>query len=123
MTGISPPMRGIKEAIDDVTTTFFMLGTLAASLRTARVPFTVPDLAQEAALRGKLDGVDYILHLASPLAQGTDKEPLGTPMRGIKEAIDDVTTTFFMLGTLAASLRTASHHPRSRPGGCSQRQA
>ncbi|KAJ5208402.1 hypothetical protein N7449_002781 [Penicillium cf. viridicatum] len=40
---------------------------------------TVPDLTEEAAFRGKLDGVDYVLHLASPLAQSSDKEALFGP--------------------------------------------
>ncbi|KJK60998.1 aldehyde reductase extended e SDR [Aspergillus parasiticus SU-1] len=40
---------------------------------------TIPDLTEEAAFRGKLDGVDYILHLASPLARGTDKEAFFGP--------------------------------------------
>ncbi|KOS39372.1 hypothetical protein ACN38_g9804 [Penicillium nordicum] len=40
---------------------------------------TIPDLTEEAAFRGKLDGVDYILHLASPLAHGTDKESFFGP--------------------------------------------
>ncbi|PYI06699.1 NAD(P)-binding protein [Aspergillus sclerotiicarbonarius CBS 121057] len=39
----------------------------------------VPDLTEEAAFRGKLDGVDYVLHLASPLANGTDKEAFFPP--------------------------------------------
>lgn len=40
---------------------------------------TIPDITEEAAFRGKLDGVDYVLHLASPLAQSTDKEALFGP--------------------------------------------
>ncbi|KAJ5813210.1 hypothetical protein N7447_010233 [Penicillium robsamsonii] len=40
---------------------------------------TIPDLTEEAAFRGKLDGVDYVLHLASPLAHGTDKEAFFGP--------------------------------------------
>ncbi|PYI14846.1 NAD(P)-binding protein, partial [Aspergillus violaceofuscus CBS 115571] len=39
----------------------------------------VPNLTEEAAFRGKLDGVDYVLHLASPLANGTDKEAFFPP--------------------------------------------
>ncbi|KAJ5652774.1 NAD(P)-binding protein [Penicillium longicatenatum] len=39
----------------------------------------VSDLTEEAAFRGKLDGVDYVLHLASPLTHGTDKENYFTP--------------------------------------------
>ncbi|RAK75338.1 putative 3-beta hydroxysteroid dehydrogenase/isomerase [Aspergillus fijiensis CBS 313.89] len=39
----------------------------------------IPDLTEEAAFRGKLDGVDYVLHLASPLANGTDKEAFFSP--------------------------------------------
>jgi nucleoside-diphosphate-sugar epimerase len=34
----------------------------------------VPDITQESSFAGKLDGVDYVLHLASPLPHGTDKE-------------------------------------------------
>ncbi|GLA34091.1 hypothetical protein AnigIFM63309_005511 [Aspergillus niger] len=45
-----------------------------------RVEFVIiPDLTEEAAFRGKLDGVDYVLHLASPLANGTDKEAFFPP--------------------------------------------
>ncbi|KAJ5471340.1 hypothetical protein N7530_008697 [Penicillium desertorum] len=40
---------------------------------------TIPDLTDEAAFRGKLDGVDYVLHLASPLARGTDQDAIFTP--------------------------------------------
>jgi nucleoside-diphosphate-sugar epimerase len=40
---------------------------------------TVPDLTDEAAFHGKLDGVDYILHLASPLPRGTDKKDYFVP--------------------------------------------
>ncbi|KAJ5979539.1 hypothetical protein N7501_002881 [Penicillium viridicatum] len=40
---------------------------------------TIPDLTEEAAFRGKLDGVDYILHLASPLAHGSDKDAFFGP--------------------------------------------
>ncbi|RDW86997.1 uncharacterized protein DSM5745_03639 [Aspergillus mulundensis] len=40
---------------------------------------TIPDLTDEAAFAGKLDGVDYVLHLASPLAKGTDKEAFFPP--------------------------------------------
>ncbi|KFY51275.1 hypothetical protein V496_08873 [Pseudogymnoascus sp. VKM F-4515 (FW-2607)] len=39
----------------------------------------IPDLTDEAAFRGKLDGVDYVLHLASPLARGTDRDAIFTP--------------------------------------------
>ncbi|KAJ5138256.1 NAD-dependent epimerase/dehydratase [Penicillium bovifimosum] len=35
---------------------------------------TVPDITAETAFDGKLNGVDYVLHLASPLAHGTNKE-------------------------------------------------
>ncbi|OQD60249.1 hypothetical protein PENPOL_c026G07640 [Penicillium polonicum] len=40
---------------------------------------TIPDLTDEAAFRGKLDGVDYVLHLASPVAPGTDQDAIFTP--------------------------------------------
>ncbi|KAJ5910448.1 NAD(P)-binding protein [Penicillium tannophilum] len=39
----------------------------------------ISDLTTEASFRGKLDGVDYVLHLASPLTHGTDKETYFTP--------------------------------------------
>ncbi|KAJ5862333.1 hypothetical protein N7455_006401 [Penicillium solitum] len=40
---------------------------------------TIPDLTDEAAFKNKLDGVDYVLHLASPLARGTDQDAIFTP--------------------------------------------
>ncbi|KAF3393938.1 hypothetical protein F1880_004899 [Penicillium rolfsii] len=41
---------------------------------------TVPDLTDEAAFHGKLDGVDLVLHLASPLPSGsTDKKDYFVP--------------------------------------------
>ncbi|KAJ5648732.1 hypothetical protein N7490_005104 [Penicillium lividum] len=40
---------------------------------------TIPDLTDEAAYKGKLDGVDFVLHLASPLARGTDPDAIFTP--------------------------------------------
>ena len=39
----------------------------------------VTDIADENAFDGKLDDVDYILHLASPLPHGTDKKTYFTP--------------------------------------------
>lgn len=39
----------------------------------------IPDLTDEMAFRGKLDGVEFVLHLASPLPHGTDKESYFTP--------------------------------------------
>ncbi|KAL4879196.1 NAD(P)-binding protein [Aspergillus karnatakaensis] len=39
----------------------------------------IPDLTEEAAFERKLDGVEYIIHLASPLANGTDKEAFFPP--------------------------------------------
>lgn len=39
----------------------------------------IPDLTDEAAFSGKLDGVEFVLHLASPLPHGTDKETYFTP--------------------------------------------
>ncbi|KAF7117471.1 hypothetical protein CNMCM5793_006453 [Aspergillus hiratsukae] len=39
----------------------------------------VPDITQESSFAGKLDGVDYVLHLASPLPHGTDKETYFVP--------------------------------------------
>lgn len=40
---------------------------------------TVPDLTDEAGFHGKLNGVDYVLHLASPLPRGTDKKDYFIP--------------------------------------------
>lgn len=34
----------------------------------------VPDITQESSFAGKLEGVEYVLHLASPLPHGTNKE-------------------------------------------------
>lgn len=39
----------------------------------------VPDITDETAFKGKLDGVDFVLHLASPLSRGTDKESYFIP--------------------------------------------
>jgi nucleoside-diphosphate-sugar epimerase len=39
----------------------------------------VPDLTDETAFDGKLDGVDYVLHIASPLPHGTNKESYFNP--------------------------------------------
>lgn len=39
----------------------------------------IPDLTDETALSDKLDGVDFVLHLASPIPHGTDKETYFTP--------------------------------------------
>ncbi|KAJ5824689.1 NAD-dependent epimerase/dehydratase [Penicillium robsamsonii] len=39
----------------------------------------VPDLTDETAFDGKLNGVDYVLHLASPLPHGTDKQAYFPP--------------------------------------------
>lgn len=39
----------------------------------------VPDLTDEAAFDDKLNGVDYVLHLASPLPHGTDKQTYFPP--------------------------------------------
>ncbi|KAJ5086145.1 hypothetical protein N7532_010916 [Penicillium argentinense] len=45
-----------------------------------RIEFViVPDIADERAFRGKLDGADYVLHLASPLTHGTNKETYFSP--------------------------------------------
>jgi nucleoside-diphosphate-sugar epimerase len=51
----------------------------------------VPDITQESSFAGKLDGVDYVLHLASPLPHGTNKETyFGPALKGttaiLKEA-------------------------------------
>lgn len=40
---------------------------------------TIPDLTDELAFSDKLDGVEFVLHLASPLPRGTDKEAYFTP--------------------------------------------
>ncbi|GAB1217538.1 hypothetical protein ATERTT37_006777 [Aspergillus terreus] len=39
----------------------------------------VPDISLESSFAGKLDGADYVFHLASPLPHGTDKETYFTP--------------------------------------------
>lgn len=40
----------------------------------------IPDITDEAAFDGGvLDGVDYVMHLASPLAHGTDKQAYFAP--------------------------------------------
>lgn len=39
----------------------------------------VPDITDESAFSGKLDGVDYVLHLASPLPHGTNKDTYFAP--------------------------------------------
>lgn len=39
----------------------------------------IPDLTDETAFGDKLDGVDFVLHLASPLPHGTNKESYFTP--------------------------------------------
>jgi nucleoside-diphosphate-sugar epimerase len=51
----------------------------------------VPDITQGSSFAGKLDGVDYVLHLASPLPHGTNKETyFGPALKGttaiLKEA-------------------------------------
>jgi nucleoside-diphosphate-sugar epimerase len=40
---------------------------------------TVPDLTSDTAFDDKLNGVDYVLHLASPLVHGSNKETYFTP--------------------------------------------
>ncbi|KAJ5769774.1 uncharacterized protein N7511_001825 [Penicillium nucicola] len=39
----------------------------------------IPDLTSETAFDGKLEGVDFVFHLASPLTHGTNKETYFTP--------------------------------------------
>ncbi|KAL2072446.1 hypothetical protein VTL71DRAFT_11789 [Oculimacula yallundae] len=39
----------------------------------------VPDITDPKAFAGKLDGVDYVLHMASPLPSGTDKAAIFGP--------------------------------------------
>jgi nucleoside-diphosphate-sugar epimerase len=39
----------------------------------------VPDITQQSAFAGKLDGADYIVHLASPLPHGDDKASYFNP--------------------------------------------
>ncbi|KAK1144062.1 putative PKS/NRPS-like protein biosynthetic cluster [Aspergillus melleus] len=39
----------------------------------------VADITQNSALAGRLDGVEYVLHIASPLLHGTDKESYFDP--------------------------------------------
>jgi nucleoside-diphosphate-sugar epimerase len=40
---------------------------------------TIPDLTEETAFQGKLNGVDYILHLASAVPRGADKKDYFIP--------------------------------------------
>ncbi|KAJ5111638.1 hypothetical protein N7532_002173 [Penicillium argentinense] len=40
---------------------------------------TIPDLTDETAFQGKLNGVDYVLHLASAVPRGTDKKDYFIP--------------------------------------------
>ncbi|KAL4959059.1 putative 3-beta hydroxysteroid dehydrogenase/isomerase [Aspergillus stella-maris] len=52
----------------------------------------IPDLTDETAFRGKLNGVDYVLHLASPLANGTDKEDFFPPaVKGTLSVLKEAT--------------------------------
>lgn len=45
-----------------------------------RVEFVVvADITQESSFAGKLDGVDYVFHVASPLVHGTNKESYFDP--------------------------------------------
>jgi nucleoside-diphosphate-sugar epimerase len=51
----------------------------------------IPDITQRSAFAGKLDGADYVLHLASPLPHGTNPETyFGPAVKGttaiLKEA-------------------------------------
>lgn len=39
----------------------------------------IPDLTDETAFDNKLNGVDYVIHLASPLPRGTDKQAYFPP--------------------------------------------
>ncbi|KAJ5542562.1 NAD-dependent epimerase/dehydratase [Penicillium sp. DV-2018c] len=40
---------------------------------------TIPDFTEETAFDGKLDGVDYVFHIASPTPHGTNKETYFRP--------------------------------------------
>ncbi|KAL4863037.1 hypothetical protein BDV12DRAFT_202465 [Aspergillus spectabilis] len=57
-----------------------------------KIDFVVtPDISQESSFAGKLDGVDYVLHVASPLPHGTNPETyFGPAVKGttaiLKEA-------------------------------------
>ncbi|KAJ5718874.1 NAD-dependent epimerase/dehydratase [Penicillium malachiteum] len=60
----------------------------------------VPDLADEAALEGKLDGANYIIHIASPLPRGVDKTEYFSP------AVN-VTTTILREATRVPTIKKA----------------
>jgi nucleoside-diphosphate-sugar epimerase len=50
----------------------------------------VPDITDESAFKGKLDGADYVLHLASPLTHGTDKESyFGPAVKGTTAVLSE----------------------------------
>ncbi|KAJ6119191.1 hypothetical protein N7523_003471 [Penicillium sp. IBT 18751x] len=52
----------------------------------------VPDITDETAFRGKLDGVDYVLHLASPLTHGIEKESyFGPAVKGTTAVLNEAT--------------------------------
>ncbi|CAG8138460.1 unnamed protein product [Penicillium olsonii] len=54
---------------------------------------TIPDLTSKDAFRGKLVGVDFVLHLASPLARGTDQNAIFTPaVQGTLALLDEAAT-------------------------------
>ncbi|KAJ5309401.1 uncharacterized protein N7443_001862 [Penicillium atrosanguineum] len=52
----------------------------------------VPDITDEAAFKGKLDGADYVLHLASPLTHGIEKESyFGPAVKGTNAVLNEAT--------------------------------
>lgn len=53
---------------------------------------TVADLTDESAFSGKLDGADYVLHLASPLPHGTNKDTyFGPAVKGTTAILHEAT--------------------------------
>ncbi|KKK15189.1 hypothetical protein ARAM_002014 [Aspergillus rambellii] len=55
------------------------LRTLLSDFESAIEFVLVPDITKESAFIGTLDGVNYVLHLASPIPSGTDKESYFAP--------------------------------------------
>lgn len=52
----------------------------------------VPDITDETAFKGKLDGADYVLHLASPLTHGIEKESyFGPAVKGTTAVLKEAT--------------------------------
>ncbi|KAL5335215.1 3-beta hydroxysteroid dehydrogenase/isomerase family protein [Aspergillus crustosus] len=50
----------------------------------------IPDITQESSFAGKLDGADYVLHVASPLVQGVDRETyFGPAVKGTTAVLSE----------------------------------